>query len=136
MRDNRFLVGISLDGPREMHNAYRRDKAGRGTFDGVVKAVRQMQRHKVEFNVLCAVHAANSEHSLAVYRFLRDELGARYYQFIPIVERVNGDGRTLSPQGDKVTERSVKPESYGRFLIDIFDEWVWGASMSSSSTRC
>jgi uncharacterized protein len=124
LRRNRFLVGISLDGPREMHDAYRRDKAGHGTFDRVVKAVRLMQRHKVDFNVLCAVHAANSENPLAVYRFLRDELGARYYQFLPIVERANGDGRTPSPRGDKVTERSVKPESYGRFLIDIFDEWV------------
>src|ERR1022692_528003 len=115
LRRNRFLVGISLDGPRDMHDAYRRDKAGQGTFERVVKAVRLMQRHKVEFNVLCAVHAANSENPLAVYRFLRDELGARYYQFLPIVERANGD---------QVTERSVKPESDGRFLIGIFDEWV------------
>ena len=115
LRENRFLVGISLDGPREMHNAYRRDKAGQGTFDRVVKAARLMQRHKVDFNVLCAVHAANSENPLAVYRFLRDELEARYYQFLPIVERVNGD---------QVTERSVTPESYGRFLIGIFNEWV------------
>jgi uncharacterized protein len=115
LRRNRFLVGISLDGPRDMHDAYRRDKAGQGTFERVVKAVRLMQRHKVDFNVLCAVHAANSENPLAVYRFLRDELGARYYQFLPIVERANGD---------QVTERSVKPESDGRFLIGIFDEWV------------
>src|ERR1035441_6199940 len=120
LRRNRFLVGISLDGPRDMHDAYRRDKAGQGTFERVVKAVRLMQRHKVDFNVLCAVHAANSENPLAVYRFLRDELGARYYQFLPIVERANGDGRTLSPRGDKVTERSAKPESYGRFPIAIF----------------
>jgi uncharacterized protein len=124
LRENRFLVGISLDGPRELHDAYRRDKGGHGTFDRVVKAVRLMQRAKVDFNVLCAVNAVNSEHPLAVYRFFRDELEARYLQFIPIVERINGDGRTVLQQGGRVTDRSVKPERYGQFLIEIFDEWV------------
>src|ERR1039457_6852845 len=100
-----------------MHNAYRRGKTGQSTFERVVKAVRLMQRHKVDFNVLCAVHAAYSENPLAVYRFLRDELGAHYYQFLPIVERANGD------QG---TERGVKTESDGRCLIGIFDEWGGG----------
>ena len=83
-----------------------------------------MQRAKVDFNVLCAVNAVNSEHPLAVYRFFRDELEARYLQFIPIVERINGDGRTVLQQGGRVTDRSVKPERYGQFLIEIFDEWV------------
>ena len=83
LRENRFLVGISVDGPRALHDAYRRDKGGHGTFDRVVRAVRLMQRAKVDFNVLCAVNAVNSEHPLAVYRFFRDELEARYLQFIP-----------------------------------------------------
>jgi uncharacterized protein len=124
LRENGFLVGVSLDGPRELHDAYRRDKGGHGTFDRVVKAVRLMQRVGVEFNVLCTVNAVNSEHPLAVYRFLRDELEARYLQFIPIVERINDDGRTVLQQGDRVTNRSVTAERYGQFLIEIFDEWV------------
>jgi uncharacterized protein len=124
LHENRFLVGISLDGPRGLHDAYRRDKGGHGTFDRVVKAVRLMQRAEVDFNVLCTVNAVNSEQPLAVYRFFRDELEARYLQFIPIVERINDDGRTLLQQGNRVTERSVTPERYGQFLIEIFDEWV------------
>jgi uncharacterized protein len=124
LRENGFLVGVSLDGPRELHDAYRRDKGGHGTFDRVVKAVRLMQRVGVEFNVLCTVNAVNSEHPLAVYRFLRDELEARYLQFIPIVERINDDGRTVLQQGDRVTNRSVTAARYGQFLIEIFDEWV------------
>jgi uncharacterized protein len=83
LRENRFLVGISVDGPRALHDAYRRDKGGHGTFDRGVRAVRLMQRAKVDFNVLCEVNAVNSEHPLAVYRFFRDELEARYLQFIP-----------------------------------------------------
>ena len=164
LRENRFLVGISLDGPRELHDAYRRDKGGNPTFDKVVAAIRRMQAHHVEFNVLCTVNAANGWHPLEVYRFFRDELGARYLQFIPIVEReeegTRGEGRgtrgeageegrtatadsaipsssfppsTLDPrpsavqaagEGLKITDRSVPGEAYGRFLIEIFDEWV------------
>jgi len=110
LRENDFLVGISLDGPPEMHDFYRRDKGGRGTFDKVERAARLMQREHVEFNILCAVNAVNSQHPPAVYRFFRDEIGARFLQFIPIVERTG--------------DRSVEPERYGRFLIQIFDEWV------------
>jgi uncharacterized protein len=124
LRDNRFLVGISLDGPRELHDTYRKDRGGRGTFDRVVRAVRLMQRERVEFNVLSTVNSMNSRHARAVYRFFRDELGARHLQFIPIVERINDDRRRLLQQGDTVSDRSVEPELYGRFLIEIFDEWV------------
>lgn len=86
-RQNNFLVGLSLDGPKEMHDAYRVDKRGGGTFDQVLSAARLLQRHKVEFNILCTVHAANGDHPLVVYRFFRDEVGADFIQFIPIVER-------------------------------------------------
>lgn len=109
-----FLVGLSMDGPCELHDVYRRDAVGRGTFDRVLAAARLLQEHGVEFNVLCTVNAANADHPLDVYRFFRDELGARYVQFIPIVER----------EGDGVTDRSVGPEQWGRFLVAIFDEWV------------
>jgi uncharacterized protein len=90
--ENNFLIGLSLDGPKELHDTYRKDKAGHGTFDQVVKAARLLQKHKVEFNILCTVNATNSQHPLEVYRFFRDELGARYIQFIPIVERENVRG--------------------------------------------
>jgi len=120
---NNFLIGLSLDGPRRLHDAFRVDKAGRPTFDRVMRAARLLKKHKVEFNILTTVHAANGDHPLEVYRFLRDDLGARFIQFIPIVERDNDTG---FQEGDKVTDRSVKAEQYGRFLIDIFDEWVKG----------
>jgi uncharacterized protein len=121
LHDNGFLVGLSLDGPRELHDVYRKDKGGNPTFDRVVAAVRLMQKHKVEFNILCTVNAVNSQQPLEVYRFFRDELGARYLQFIPIVERDNAIG---SQEGNAVTDRTVSPEAYGKFLIAIFDEWV------------
>jgi uncharacterized protein len=121
LRENNFLVGLSLDGPKELHDAYRRDKAGNSVFDRVLRAARLMQEHKVDFNILCTVNAANSLHPLDVYRFFRDELGAQYIQFVPIVERDNDTGYQ---QGSTLTERSVRPEQYGQFLIQIFDEWV------------
>jgi uncharacterized protein len=120
-RENNFLIGLSLDGPKELHDAYRKDKGGHGTFERVVAAARLLQKHKVEFNILCTVNRKNAEHPLDVYRFFRDELGAHYIQFIPIVER---DNETGYQEGNKVTDRSVQPEQFGRFLIQIFGEWV------------
>lgn len=121
LHDNHFLVGLSLDGPRHLHDVYRHDKGGRSVFDRVVRAARRMQKHAVEFNILCTVNAANSREPLEVYRFFRDELGARFLQLIPIVER---DNRTGYQEGTKVTDRTVDPAEYGRFLTAIFDEWV------------
>jgi len=119
--ENSFLIGLSLDGPKELHDVYRKDKGGRGTFDRVVKAARLLQKHQVEFNVLCTVNSKNSDHPLEVYRFFRDDLDAHYIQFIPIVERDNESGYQ---EGSTVTDRSVGPDQWGRFLIEIFDEWV------------
>jgi uncharacterized protein len=116
-----FIVGISIDGPRALHDAYRVDKGGRPTHERVMRGLRCLQRHSVEFNVLTTVHAANAEHPLEVYRFLRDEVGARFIQLIPIVERINTTG---FQEGDQVTERSVTGAQFGRFLNAIFDEWV------------
>ncbi len=136
---NGFLVGLSVDGPREMHDAYRVDKKGRGSFDRVMAGLEVLTRHGVDFNVLCTVHAANGDHPVDVYRFFRDELGATFLQFIPIVERTSpeliqianigwGSRNTKRPlytnNGSQVTERSVKPEQWGRFLCGVFDEWV------------
>jgi len=123
-REHRVLVGLSIDGPREQHDAYRVDKGGHPTFDKVMQAARLMQHHQVDFNVLCTVHAKNADHSLEVYRFFRDDLRTRHIQFIPIVERVNSDGRTRFQEGGTVTDRSVTAEQWGRFLTTIFDEWV------------
>jgi uncharacterized protein len=119
--ENHFLIGLSMDGPKELHDTYRKDKGGHGTFDRVMRAARLLQRHKVEFNILCTVNSKNADHPLDVYRFFRDELGANYIQCIPVVERDNENG---FQEGSKVTDRSVRPEQWGRFLIEMFDEWV------------
>jgi len=121
LRRHGFLVGVSIDGPREAHDAYRVDKAGRGSFDAVMRGVEVLKRHGVAFNVLTTVHRANQDQPLAVYRFLRDEVGASFLQFIPIVERENDSG---FQEGEAVTERSVAPAAYGRFMTRIFDEWA------------
>ncbi len=120
-REHDFLVGISIDGPRALHDAYRVNKGGRPTFDQVMRGLRLLQEHCVEYNVLTTIHAANGDHPLEVYRFLRDEVGAGFIQFIPIVERENETG---FQEGSTVTLRSVTAEQYGRFLIAVFDEWV------------
>jgi uncharacterized protein len=119
--ENRFLIGISLDGPREAHDLYRKDKGGAPTFDRVLRAVKLLKNHKVDFNILTCVSASNVERPLDVYHFLRDEIGAEYIQFIPIVERENATG---FQEGTALTSRSITGEQYGRFLISIFDEWV------------
>ena len=123
-KDNNFLIGISIDGPRSLHDTYRVDKGGGSTFDRVMRGLRLLQKHGVEYNILTAVNRVNAEQPLEVYRFLRDEVGADWIQFIPVVERINSDGRTLYQEGDTVSDRSVLPEQFGRFLSLIFDEWV------------
>jgi uncharacterized protein len=119
--EHQFLIGLSVDGPRELHDAYRVDKAGRPSFDRVMAGLELLKKHGVEFNILTTVHAANAGHPLEVYRFLRDEVGTQFIQFIPIVERDNQSG---FQEGERVTERSVTGRQYGAFLIAIFDEWV------------
>ena len=119
--ENDFLIGLSLDGPKALHDAYRVDKGGKPTFDAVMGAAEMMQVHEVEFNILTTVHAANADHPLEVYRFMRDVVKTRFLQFIPIVERDNDTGYQ---EGNEVTNRSVNGKQYGRFLVRIFDEWV------------
>jgi uncharacterized protein len=119
-----FLIGISIDGPRELHDAYRVTKKGEGTFDKVLRGVRLLQKHGVEFNVLTTVNAVNGDHPLEVYRFLRDEVKATWIQFIPVVERVDEHGAPADLRGTEVSHRSVGPEQLGRFLTTVFDEWV------------
>ena len=140
LKEHAFLVGISVDGPREIHDTFRVNKGGSGTFNQVIVGLDVLKKHQVDFNILCTVHAANQDHPLQVYRFFRDELQAEYLQFIPIVERVTADILPLANEGwsertggerplytlagTLVTERSVRAEKFGKFLITIFDEWV------------
>jgi uncharacterized protein len=121
LAEHHFLVGISIDGPAPLHDAYRVDKRGNPTFDKVLRGWELLRRHGVDTNILCTVNAANQEHPLDVYRFFRDDLGARHVQLIPIVERDNDTG---FQEGDEVTGRSVTPEAWGRFLSTVFDEWL------------
>ena len=116
-----MLVGVSIDGPRELHDTYRVDKGGKPTFDRVMRGLSRLQAHGVRWNALTTVNRANEDHGKLVYRFLRDDLGTEYVQFIPIVERPSPGG---VPTGGLVTGRSVTPEGYGRFLGEVFDEWV------------
>jgi uncharacterized protein len=121
LKKHNFLVGLSLDGPPELHHAFRHDQAGRDTFSQAVRAVKLLKQHDVDFNILCSVHQANQEHPLAVYRFFRDTLEVNYIQFISILQRkLDGQGR----ERDKITSISVQSEACGRFLTAIFDEWV------------
>lgn len=116
-----FLVGISIDGPPELHDRYRVDKRGAASSPKVLRGLELLKKHGVEFNILCTVNAANQEQPLEVYRYFRDDLGARFIQFIPIVERRNTTG---FQEGDEVTDRSVDPLAWGRFLVEVFDEWL------------
>jgi uncharacterized protein len=131
-RENKFLVGLSLDGPQEMHDAYRVDKRGDGTFEQVMYAARLLQKHEVDFNILCTVHAANGDYPLDVYRFFRDVVGTAFIQFIPIIERATqellpianlgwgdytdtaaGDGKSVQPKlQDLPVARSSKRPLY------------------------
>jgi uncharacterized protein len=139
-KEHSYLVGLSVDGPRELHDTYRQDKGGQGTFDRVMRGWHFLKEHQVDVNFLCTVHAANADHPVEVYRFFRDELGAQFIQFIPIVERATPDllplaskgwGRTetgkrplYTQEGHMVTHRSVKPKQFGGFLSGVFEEWV------------
>lgn len=131
LQENRFLVGISIDGPRELHDAYRVDKGGQPTFDRVMHGIETLKRHNVDFNTLTTLHRANAGFPLEVYRFLK-EIGSGYMQFIPIAERiahqVTSEGlRLISPEfmgAAQVAPWSVEPIQFGRFLCEVFDEWV------------
>ena len=139
LAEERFLVGLSIDGPAELHDSYRVNKAGRGTHAQVLRGWRLLQKHAVDTNILCTVNAANQDHGRDVYRYFRDELGATFLQFIPIVERVPAEDLATAEQGwigpdgarllyrqtgDAVTSRSVAPAKWGQFLSEVFDEWV------------
>jgi uncharacterized protein len=121
LRRNNFLVGVSLDGPSLLHNKFRGDKSGNPTFERVMAGIACLQKHQVDVNILTCVHSVNADHPIEVYRFLRDVVGIKFIQFIPIVEQQN---ETCGREGATVSDRSVNGRQYGQFLIEIFDEWV------------
>ena len=127
LKDNAFLVGISIDGPKKIHDRYRVDRAGRATFDKVMRGLEVLQRHGVEHNALTVVQRANGGKGKEVYTFLKG-LGFEFIQFIPIAERASGDALAGAPQldmehGHIVTPWSVSPRAFGKFLCDVFDTW-------------
>jgi uncharacterized protein len=136
LSEGNWLVGLSLDGPREVHDHHRLDAAGKGSFDAVIRGLETLKRHKVEFNVLASVTPQSTADPLKIYRFLK-EAGATFVQFMPIVERLPDDaarklGLELAVgvrarqdvQTVQMTPWSVHPQAYGEFLCRVFDEWV------------
>jgi uncharacterized protein len=127
--NNHFMVGISIDGPREIHDKYRVDKVGNPTFDKVIRGINFLKKHCVDFNTLTSIQHHNANYSLEVYNFLK-EVGSRFIQFVPIVERIASipnDGLSLvlpDHEHAQNSDYSVEPEQFGKFLIEIFDEWV------------
>lgn len=131
LAENDFLVGLSLDGPAPMHDLCRVDKGGAPSFDRVMRSAQRLKKHGVQFNTLTVVHRHNARDPLKIYRFLK-AIGHGFLQFIPIVERAavhpgTGERSLVSadfPGPAQVTEWSVEPLRYGKFLTAIFDEWV------------
>jgi uncharacterized protein len=136
LKRHNFMVGISLDGPKEVHDRYRRDRSGKGTFDRAMRGLRLLQKHKVDYNVLACVARDTAKQPLDVYHFFKDE-GVEFIQFSPVVERRAGACsaqaglRLAGPASldkeeaqNEVFPWSVLPEEYGDFLIAIYDEWV------------
>ncbi len=136
LKKHDFMVGISLDGPREIHDRYRHDRAGNGTFDAVLRGLKLLRKHKVEYNVMASVARETARRPLDVYRFFKSE-GVEFIQFTPIIERAPdasamGQGLSLAApaalngkeQNTEVTPWTVIPEEYGDFLIAVYEEWV------------
>ncbi|HMS66138.1 MAG TPA: anaerobic sulfatase maturase [Ignavibacteria bacterium] len=142
LKKNDWLVGISIDGPRELHDAYRLTKNGKPTFDLVMNGINLLKKYKVPFNTLTCVNRINAKRPLDVYRFLRREINSTYIQFIPIVEykgfettapffwdweKIPKDGSPEARPGHPdsiVTDWSVDPDDYGYFLSKVFDDWL------------
>jgi uncharacterized protein len=130
--ENCFLVGLSLDGPREIHDRFRKDRNGKPTFDRTMQALERMKRHMVEFNVLACINRESAKSPREVYRFFKKH-GIQFIQFIPVVERFMDQSRGKDSfrlarpdfwEEAAVTPWSVDPHGYGDFLIGLFDEWI------------
>ena len=129
LHDEGWLVGISIDGTRDGHDAYRRDAQGRPTWERVVDGINLLNKYNVEWNAMATANHFNAQDPLGFYRFLRDGLGCKFLQISPVVERLkpHSDGRHLAQVFDEdcpIAPFSIRPEEWGRFMTDIFDEWV------------
>ena len=127
-KENNFLVGVSIDGPQEFHDEYRKTASGKPSFHKVMQGIRLLNKHGVEWNALAVVNDFNADYPLDFYHFFK-EINCRYIQFTPIVERIvtRNDGLRLAPgmcEGGQLAPFSVTPEQWGNFLCTIFDEWV------------
>lgn len=126
-KENDFLIGISIDGPEDCHDIYRKNRGNAGTFRQVMRGIELLHKHGVAFNTLGVIHNYNAKRPLEVYHFLKS-IGSHYMQFSPIVERLSPTGRLLSPsaceEGERLGEWNVSPDDFGRFYTTIFDEWV------------
>ncbi|QRX63231.1 anaerobic sulfatase-maturation protein [Dysgonomonadaceae bacterium zrk40] len=130
-KENNFLVGISIDGPQEFHDEYRRDKMGRPSFRRVMRGIELLKKHGVEFNCLAVVNDYNVDYPLEFYRFFK-EIDCRYLQFTPIVERIrknNNSSLKLATAADEEEDVELAPftvpaDKWGKFLCDLFDEWI------------
>ncbi len=128
LHDNRWLVGVSIDGPQEFHDEYRKNRQGVPSFVKVMKGIHLLNKYQVDWNAMAVVNDFNADYPLDFYHFFKD-IGCHYIQFTPIVERIrrHHDGRHLAAVDEKVSELadfSVSPEQWGTFLCTIFDEWV------------
>lgn len=127
-KQNNFLVGVSIDGPQEFHDEYRKTGTGRPTFRDVMKGINLLNKHGVEWNALAVVNDFNADYPLDFYHFFK-EIGCRYIQFTPIVERITTrpDNLRLAPgmqEEGMLADFSITAGQWGNFLCTIFDEWV------------
>ncbi len=137
LKKHDFMVGISLDGPQAIHDRYRRDRKGNGSFEKAMQGLRLLQKHQVAYNVMASVAHDTAKHPLEVYRFFKAE-GIEFIQFAPIVERLPADALSAQPgfrfagpaalskaeDQSRTTPWTVVAEEYGDFLIAIYEEWV------------
>lgn len=124
LKRNDWLVGVSIDGPQEFHDEYRRMADGRPSFNAVMRGIRMLQSHGVEWNALAVVNDYNADYPVEFYRFFK-EIGCRYIQFTPVVERIKPDNMLADVASPgELTDFSVTPRQWGDFLIGLFDEWV------------
>ena len=129
LHDNQWLVGISIDGPQEFHDEYRKNKQGKPSFVKVMQGINLLKKHNVEWNAMAVVNDYNADYPLEFYHFFK-ELDCHYIQFAPIVERIapHADGRHLAAVDEEskagLADFSVTPRQWGDFLCAIFDEWV------------
>ena len=126
--NNHWLVGVSIDGPQDFHDEYRKNKQGKPSFVKVMQGIKLLKKHQVEWNAMAVVNDYNADYPLEFYHFFKD-LECHYIQFTPIVERIhlNSDGRYLAnvlQKEEKLADFSVTPEQWGNFLCTLFDEWV------------